>query len=61
MARLAFSKWQGTGNDFVVVDDRELAFPTADPDLVRKLCDRHVGIGSDGLILLQPERTMDTS
>ncbi|MBK9760608.1 MAG: diaminopimelate epimerase [Flavobacteriales bacterium] len=61
MARLAFSKWQGTGNDFVVVDDRELAFSTADLDLVRKLCDRHVGIGSDGLILLQPQRTMDTS
>ena len=61
MAQLAFSKWHGTGNDFVVVDDRELAFPSADLDLVRRLCDRHRGIGSDGLILLQPPRERGTS
>jgi hypothetical protein len=30
MARLAFAKWQGTGNDFIVVDDREGRFPSTD-------------------------------
>lgn len=54
MATLAFGKWEGTGNDFILVDDRTHAFPTKDMDLVRRLCDRHFGIGSDGLILLQP-------
>lgn len=53
---LEFSKWQGTGNDFVVVDDRDGAFPTDDMDVIRRLCDRHFGIGSDGLILLQPPK-----
>jgi diaminopimelate epimerase len=54
--RLAFSKWHGTGNDFILVDDRGGGFPAHDPALVRRLCDRHFGIGSDGLILLQPPR-----
>jgi len=50
---LRFAKWEGTGNDFVLVDDREGLFPTDDLDLVRRLCDRHFGIGSDGLVLIQ--------
>ncbi len=60
MARLAFSKWEGTGNDFIVVDDRGGRFPSSDLDLVRRLCDRHFGIGSDGLILVQRPREQDT-
>lgn len=51
--RLAFSKWHGTGNDFILLDDRVKAFPDADMALVRRLCHRHFGIGSDGLILLR--------
>lgn len=50
---LAFEKWQGTGNDFIVVDDRDGRFPGQDEALIRRLCDRHFGIGSDGLILMQ--------
>lgn len=53
---LQFAKWEGTGNDFILVDDREGTFPADDLDLVRRLCDRHFGVGSDGLILLQPPR-----
>ena len=53
---LRFSKWQGTGNDFVLVDDRSGEFPSADLALVSQLCDRHFGIGSDGLILIQKPR-----
>ncbi len=55
-----FAKWEGTGNDFIVIDDREARFPVHDLDLVRRLCDRHFGIGSDGLILVQaPRRSGD--
>lgn len=50
---LAFTKWQGTGNDFILVDDRAGAFPDKDAALVQRLCDRHFGIGSDGIVLLR--------
>ena len=60
MARLTFSKWQGTGNDFIVVDDRHGGFPSTDHRLVRHLCDRHFGIGSDGLILIQVPKAAHT-
>lgn len=50
---LEFAKWQGTGNDFILIDDRDGAFNSGDLDLVRFLCDRHLGVGSDGLILIQ--------
>jgi diaminopimelate epimerase len=53
---LHFAKWQGTGNDFILVDDRLGSFPAQDLDKVRRLCDRHFGIGSDGLILIQSPR-----
>src|SRR5690606_6796076 len=51
--KIAFSKWHGTGNDFILADDRTSVFPIDRLDLVRQLCDRHFGIGSDGLILIQ--------
>ena len=51
--KIAISKWHGTGNDFILVDDRTSVFPIDRLDLVRQLCDRHFGIGSDGLILIQ--------
>lgn len=56
---LRFSKWHGTGNDFILVDDRTGVFPSGDRDLIRHLCDRHFGIGSDGLILIQAAREED--
>lgn len=57
---LRFSKWHGTGNDFILVDDRAAQFPAKDLGLVKRLCDRHFGIGSDGLILVQAPRSSDT-
>jgi len=57
---LAFSKWEGTGNDFILVDDRMEVFPVHDISFVRHLCDRHFGIGSDGLILLQQPKEVGT-
>ena len=52
--RLEFFKYQATGNDFVVVDNRGLAFPKSDHNFISKLCHRQFGVGADGLILLEP-------
>jgi len=54
-----FSKYQGTGNDFVMVDNRELQFPSEDLTLIRQICHRKFGIGSDGLILIEEDSAAD--
>jgi diaminopimelate epimerase len=55
---LHFTKMQGCGNDFVVVDDRAELWEF-DPDAVRMLCDRHFGIGADGIILVRRATSPD--
>ncbi|MBL0127505.1 MAG: diaminopimelate epimerase [Flavobacteriales bacterium] len=57
---IPFSKWHGTGNDFILIDDRLWDFPAQDVALIQRLCDRHFGIGSDGLILIQPPRSAES-
>jgi diaminopimelate epimerase len=56
---LTFYKYQGTGNDFVMVDDRQGLFPKDNTDLVARLCNRKFGIGADGLILLEQDGLSD--
>ena len=56
---ISFYKYQGTGNDFVMIDDRLDLFPEKDLSLVQKLCDRKFGIGSDGLILIRNKEGFD--
>jgi diaminopimelate epimerase len=55
MAIINFTKMQGLGNDFVVLDYEEYLNTKKTPDeLAVKLCDRHFGIGADGLIIVNP-------
>jgi diaminopimelate epimerase len=56
--RNAFFKGHALGNDYLVVDAGELDF-TLTPARVRRLCDRHTGIGADGVLALVPARRAD--
>ena len=48
-----FHKYQGTGNDFIILDNRNREYSFLTPEQIRRLCDRRFGIGADGLMLLQ--------
>jgi diaminopimelate epimerase len=56
---MKFHKYQGTGNDFIMIDNRLGFFPKESVALVEKLCDRRFGIGADGLILLENDAETD--
>ena len=51
---IAFTKYHGLGNDFILIDNRDSVEPLITPEQAIKLCDRHFGIGADGVIFALP-------
>ncbi|ELR97934.1 diaminopimelate epimerase [Gloeocapsa sp. PCC 73106] len=51
---IEFSKYQGLGNDFILIDNRHQNTPVITPEQAVKMCDRHLGIGADGVIFALP-------
>ncbi len=58
--KINFKKYHGAGNDFVIIDNRTELLSLTSKQIAR-LCDRHLGIGADGLILLQESEKYDFS
>jgi diaminopimelate epimerase len=56
--KLPFFKYQATGNDFVILDNREKKYAFT-PEQVQAICDRKFGIGADGLMLIEPDQQLD--
>jgi diaminopimelate epimerase len=56
---IAFNKYQGTGNDFIIIDNRNDTFNPSDSKLINLLCNRRFGIGADGLILIMKSQDYD--
>ena len=50
---MRFEKWQALGNDYVIVERDRLPFPLT-PERIRRICDVHTGVGSDGILELSP-------
>jgi diaminopimelate epimerase len=58
---ITFYKYHGAGNDFIMIDNRDLKFPTNDTELIKLMCHRRFGVGADGIILLEDSDGCDFS
>lgn len=56
---MTFYKYQGTGNDFIIVDNRTMKIDKNNTKRIAELCDRRFGIGADGFILLETDENSD--
>ncbi len=59
MKSIRFVKMEASGNDFIVIDNRRKRFPAGLSSLARKLCRRKLGIGADGLLVVEKSRRAD--
>ena len=59
MTRIPFVKMSGAGNDFVVIDNRDSILPHALTDFLRKICQRRMSIGADGVLLVEDSDLAD--
>ncbi len=57
--KIKFYKYQGAGNDFILIDNREKIVNEITTQDIKKMCDRHFGIGADGLMLLNNKESFD--
>jgi len=56
---IKYYKYQGAGNDFILLDNRKNIYSKLSKEQVKSLCDRHFGIGADGLMLLNEKKGFD--
>lgn len=57
--KILFNKYEGAGNDFIIVNNTPAVIDHADHKLISRLCDRRFGIGADGLILIEESEGYD--
>jgi len=57
---IEFYKMSGSGNDFIIIDNRDLSLNVGDlATFARKICERKISVGADGLFLIEPSKTAD--
>ena len=55
---IEFYKMSGSGNDFIIIDNRDLSLNVGDlPAFARKVCSRKISVGADGILLIEPSKT----
>jgi len=59
MKELCFTKMSGAGNDFVVFDNRDGRIPESRAMFVRRVCERRLGVGADGVLIVEPSDRTD--